>query len=154
MKLTGWRCWCAVMALCASATPAAAQDTRAAILAAEQAEKFAHLRPYTPNKAEVIAADIQKRLFSTPEGVYPWFDSVYGGGGFTLGAGYRTFYGDRSFLDVRGLYSTKAYRLFEVATDSPGHARGRLDFRASAGWRDATRVAYYGLSGDDTPDAE
>jgi hypothetical protein len=154
VNLTGWRCWCAAIALSASAAPAPAQDTRAAVIAAEQAAKVAALEPYTPNKAEVIAADVQKRLFSTPEGLYPWFDSVYSGGGFTLGAGYRTFYGDRTFLDMRGLFSAKGYKLIEVAADSPGHARGHLDFQASGGWRDATRVAYYGLSGDDTPDAQ
>jgi hypothetical protein len=154
VNLTGRRCWCAAIALCALATPAAAQETRAAIIEAAQSEKLAQTRPYTPNKAERIAADVQKRLFGTPEGLYPWFDSVYSGGGFTLGAGYRTFYGDRTFLDVRGLFSAKAYKLFEVATDSLGHARGRIDYHASGGWRDATDVAYHGLAGDDVPDVE
>ena len=154
MKPTDWRCWCAVIALCAPVTPAVAQETRTAVIEAAQADKLAHTRPYTPNRAEEIAADIQKRLFGTPQGLYPWFDSVYSGGGFTLGAGYRSFVGDRTFVDVRGLYSVKSYKLIEVATDSPGHAHGHLDLRASGGWRDATDVAYHGLSGDDVPDVD
>lgn len=153
MKLSRWRCWCAAIALCAPVA-ASAQDTRTAIIEAAQAKKLTESAPYTPNKAERIAADVQKRLFGTPQGLYPWFDSVYSGGGFTLGAGYRAFYGDRTFLDVRGLYSVKAYKLFEVATDSPGHARGHLDIRASGGWRDANDVSYHGLDGDDVPDAD
>jgi len=48
----------------------------------------------------------------------------------------------------------KSYKLFEAATDSPGHAHGHLDLRASGGWRDATDVAYYGLGIDTDADAE
>ena len=56
-----------------------------------------------------------------------YFASVYSGGGFTLGAGYRHFYGDRTLADVKGLYSVKNYKLLELSTDSWGHANGRLE---------------------------
>jgi len=42
--------------------------------------------------------------------LYPYFDSVYSGGGFTLGAGYRRYVGDYAFTEVRGLYSFKNYK--------------------------------------------
>src|SRR5690349_24566880 len=91
---------CGAIAVIAPAfLPAAAlaQDTtRAAEVAAAQAEKAQRLVPYEPGKAERIAADIQDRLLETPQGWYPYFDSVYSGGGFTAGAGYRRFIGDRT----------------------------------------------------------
>jgi hypothetical protein len=75
---------------------------------------------------------------------------VYSGGGFTLGGGYRQFYGDRTHWDLKGLYSLKNYKLIELSTDSWGHATGRLDLHGRVGWRDATQVAFYGL-GIDSP---
>ena len=88
---------------------------------------------------------MEREFLQDPNGLYPYFGSVYSGGGFTLGAGYRQFYGDRTHADLKGLYSLKNYKLFELSTDSWGHADGRLDLHARAGWRDATQVAFYGL---------
>src|SRR5262245_18844991 len=122
----------------------AGQETRAAAIAARQEEKARQLEPYTPNKAERIASEVKERLLDSPEGLYPWLESVYSGGGFTLGAGYRRFIGDRTFVDARGLYSGKSYKLAEVAIGAIDGPR-RFSARASGGWRDATEVAYYGL---------
>jgi hypothetical protein len=88
---------------------------------------------------------LTRGFIETPSGFYPSFGSVYGGGGFTLGAGYRRFYGDRALWNATGLYSVRSYKLVELSTQSPGHAKGRLDLFAQAGWRDATQVAFYGL---------
>lgn len=129
------------------ASPAAAQDpdTRVGQIAAEQARKAADLKPYQPSGAEKWAIALRREFLTLPSGFYPYFGSVYPGGGFTLGAGYRQFYGDRSHMDVKGLYSIRAYKLLEVSTDSWGHAAERLDLHARVGWRDATQVAFYGL---------
>jgi len=134
--------------------PAAAQETRAETIARAQAEKASKLAPYEPGAAERIAAAMKRQFVDTPSGFYPYFDSVYGGGGFTLGAGHRTFYGDRSFFDVRGLYSVKSYKLIEVVTQSLGLAHGRVNLRANGGFRDATQVSYFGVGGDTTTDGE
>jgi hypothetical protein len=143
-----------VLGLCLGVTllppPAWAQDTREAEWAAEQARKAAESREYEPSTAERWVTTIKHELLDLPSGVYPYFASVYSGGGFTLGAGYRQFYGDRSHWDVKGLYSLKNYKYIEASTDSWGHAQGRLDLHGRVGWRDATAVAYYGL-GIDTP---
>lgn len=124
---------------------AAAQESRAAEIAAEQARKAAELRPYEPGAAERWAVTLRREFLDEPAGVYPYFDSVYSGGGFTLGAGYRRFFGDRTHWDVKGLYSLKNYKLIELSTDSWGHSKGRLDLHGRVGWRDATQVAFYGL---------
>jgi hypothetical protein len=144
----------ALIALMLPAAMASAQDaTRAGIIAAAQADKARLLVPYTPSKAEQIAADMKGRLLDTPQGFYPWFDSVYSGGGFTGGAGYRRFFGDRTFWEARGLVSGRGYKLFEGVVDAMGDNGSPFDLRASAGWRDATQVAYYGLGNDTASDA-
>ena len=131
--------------LLAVAVPATlhGQDSRAERIAAEQARKAAELRPYEPGRVERAISAL--RLDRPPSGLYPFFDSVYSGGGFTLGAGYGQFTGDRTRWDLRGLYSVKNYKMIEVGTDSWGHAGNSLDLHARVGWRDATQVGYYGL---------
>jgi hypothetical protein len=128
-----------------------AQETRAAEIAAEQAKKSTETRPYEPSAAERWAVALRREFMTDPSGFYPYFDSVYSGGGFTLGAGFRQYLGDRTHADIKGLYSLKNYKFLELSTDSWGHAKGRLDLHGRVGWRDATQVAFYGL-GIDSPD--
>ena len=127
-----------------------AQDTREAEIAALQREKAAHLAPHRPHWAEELLLQARQTLVEQPSGFYPYFASVYSGGGFTLGEGYRHYTGDRTHWSIAGLYSIKGYKLIEASEVSPGHWSGRLDLRATAGWRDATQVAYHGL-GIDSP---
>ncbi len=124
---------------------ALAQDTREAVIAAAQAEKAAHPPLEAPSPAERVTERIQELLAPKASSVYPYFGSVWGGGGATLGAGYQRRYGDQAAWHVAGLYSLRNYKLLEVGTSSPGHVEGRLDLSALAGWRDATEVAFYGL---------
>jgi hypothetical protein len=128
-----------------------AQESREGVVAAAQAEKATRLAPYTPDGAERVVLRLKREFIDSPSGLYPLFASVYSGGGFTLGAGFRQFYGDRTFWDVKGLYSLKGYKLAELSTDSLGHAGGRLDLHARAGWRDATQVDFFGV-GNNTLD--
>ena len=130
---------------------AVAQETREAEIAAEQARKAAEVKTYEPSKAERWVVALRREFLGDPAGFYPYFGSVYSGGGFTLGAGYRQFYGDRTHWDAKGLYSFKNYKFLELSTDSWGHARGRVDLHGRVGWRDATQVAFYGL-GIDSPE--
>jgi hypothetical protein len=132
--------------------PVLAQDSRADLIAAEQAQKAAELKPYVPGAAEQWFIRLHREFIEQPSGLYPYFGSVYSGGGFTLGAGFRQYYGDRTHWDLKGLYSFKNYKLIELSTDSWGHAQGRLDLHGRAGWRDATQVAYYGLGFDTVVD--
>jgi len=143
----------AVILAAAYSDRCAAQDSRAAIITAQQEEKARAAAPYKPGGAERLLVGLDRTFLRDPNGFYPYFASVYSGGGFTLGAGYRRFYGDRTHADVKGLYSLKSYKLVEVSTDSWGHADGRLDLHARAGWRDATQVAFHGLGMDSPQDS-
>jgi hypothetical protein len=138
------------VAIGAQAGAAFAQDTRAAVIAAEQEKKAATLTPYVPSAAERWVVKLQREFMQEPNGLYPLFASVYSGGGITLGAGYRQFYGDRTHADLKGMYSAKGYKWLELSTDSWGHAKGRVDLHGRIGWRDATQVAFHGL-GMSTP---
>jgi hypothetical protein len=124
---------------------AAGGQTRFGEIAAEQARKAAESSPYVPSGAERWASAFRREFLNDPSGFYPYFASVYSGGGLTMGAGYRAFYGDRTHWDMKGLYSVKNYKFLELSTDSWSHSEGRFDVHARFGWRDATQVAYYGL---------
>jgi hypothetical protein len=145
--------WMAVTLVLVAGDEAIAQNLRGAVIEARQAEKANALAPYEPSGAERAVLLVQREFLQDPSGFYPLFASVYGGGGFTLGGGYRRFYGDRTHADVKGLYSIKGYKLVEVSTDSWGHADGRFGLHARAGWRDATQIAFNGLGMDSSPDA-
>jgi hypothetical protein len=146
----------ALVLLIVAAVPVAAdaQGTRAAEIADAQQKKAEAPDTYEPSTAERIATNMKRRFLENPNGFYPWLDSVYSGGGFTLGAGYRRFYGDRTFWDARGLLSVKEYKRAEFATNSVGIGPGRVDLRAVAGWRDATQVAFFGIGNDTRPEAK
>jgi hypothetical protein len=119
--------------------------TREETIAARQAEKTKVLRPPAPDKAEALVEKVEKLLLLDPSGLYPYFDSVYQGGGLTLGAGYRRFFGDNTFWNVQGLYSFTNYKLIEGGIVSKDHFNKKLNVSTRLGWRDATQVNFFGL---------
>ncbi len=129
-RLRPFGTWCLLVALGLVPASVEAQESREALIAAAQAEKAAKVTPYVPGGAEKLLLKLKREFLEQPSGFYPVFASVYSGGGFTLGAGYRQFYGDRTFWDVKGLYSLTSYKLVEVSTHSLGHAGGRLDLHS------------------------
>ena len=129
-----------------------AGDTRAGTVAVQQAEKSKTVKPPEPDKVEAYFRRVERIFLEDPSGFYPYFASVYHGGGLTLGAGYRKYYGDNTFWNIQGLYSFKNYKLIEAGTESKDHLNRRLSFGVKAGWRDATQVRYYGLGIKSSPD--
>jgi hypothetical protein len=119
--------------------------SRMDLISTQQAEKAKASRPHTMDRAEALVRRLESVLLVDPSGFFPYFDSVYQGGGLTLGAGYRQFYGDNTFWEVKGLYSLLNYKLVEGGTVSKDHFDKRLTLGARLGWRDATQVAYYGV---------
>jgi hypothetical protein len=139
-----------VCLLAAIAAPASGQSSRAELITQQEAAKAKKVAPHEPNKAEALVATVEDILLGNPSGFYPFFGSVWSGGGFTLGAGYRQFTGDNTFLDVKGLYSLSNYKYIETTAATLGLASGKVNVGAHLGWRDATQVAYYGV-GFETP---
>ena len=100
-RLRPFGAWCLLVALGLVPGSVEAQESREALIAAAQAEKAAKVTPYEPGGAEKLLVKLKKEFLEEPSGFYPVFASVYSGGGFTLGAGYRQFYGDRTFWDLK-----------------------------------------------------
>jgi hypothetical protein len=146
---------CVVALSLASGLPVWPQDTRDELIAQRQEQKSKDLRHPEPNKVEKLLTRMEEGgwiLSPSPRGFYPYFDSVYPGGGLTLGAGYRKYVADYAHVDARGLYSFKNYKLIEGLAGSPNHLRGRLDFQGRVGWRDATQIGFYGVGRDSKAD--
>jgi hypothetical protein len=144
--------WTLLICLVA-APPVAAQDTRAAEIARKQEEKAARLAPYQPSRVERFLNRLEESLVSPPSGPYPAFGSVYPGGGLTLGAGYRYFYGRRAVWDVTGLYSVRNFKQIEIGTRVPWNLAGRWTAGVRAGWLEAPELAYFGLGMDQPVEA-
>lgn len=140
----------AALAALLLATPVFGQERRADALAAEQARKAAEAPPFTPAPGERLVRMIENVLYGTPDGFYPYLASVYSGGGFTGGVGYRRYVGDSTFWDVKGLYSIKGYKLVEASAASLDLKDGRLALGARFGWRQATEVGFFGLGQETT----
>lgn len=136
-----------------TASAGRSQETRAGALAALQEDKSKNLKPYEPNKVELWVHKLETIYLLEPSGFYPYFGTVYSGGGLTGGAGYRKFYGDNSHWYVQGLYSVSNYKLAEGGTESRDHLNRKLDFGSRLGWRDATQVPFYGLGINSNHDA-
>ena len=141
---------CLAAAALSMAAPAWSQTSRTETIAAKQAEKAKELKARVPPGGERAFKWVKDELIDEPSGLYPYFGSVYSGGGFTVGAVYRRYYGDNTHWDAKVLQSIRNYRLFELSTDSWNHGGGRVDLHARAGWRDAPDVPFYGL-GIDSP---
>jgi hypothetical protein len=150
--------WVRVFALqvviAALAVPASGQDSREGSIIAEQAAKAQKVEPHKRHPAEELLLEVRQALIEQPSGFYPYFDSVYSGGGFTLGAGFRQYTGDRAHWNIAGLYSFKGYKLIRADAATPGLWSGRVDLRSTVGWRDATQVRYHGLGIDSPADMD
>ena len=139
-------------ALPAQVPTTADAPSREESIALQQAEKARKAEPPKPDKAEAWVRRAEEIFLLDPSGFFPAFESVYHGGGLTVGGGYRQFFGDNSFWQVKGLISVLNYKLVEGAAVSRGHLNQRLTFGTRLGWRDATQVAYYGLGMSSKPE--
>ena len=124
------------------------------MIAAEQAEKARHLGPGAPTHAEQIVTKVRDTFLQPRDGLYPYIDSVYGGGGFTLGAGFLRYYGDRSTVGpARAVLRQELQACRSDHDVSRATCAGGWRSMRAAGWRDATRVGYYGLGIETDADA-
>ena len=109
----------------ASAAPVSAQGSRADEIAAKEREKAANLSTYKPSRAEAFLVSLEENFASPPNGFYPELSSIYQGGGFTLGAGYRRFFASDAVWNARALYSIKNYKQLEIGARTPWFTNGR-----------------------------
>jgi len=129
-------------------------QTRADEIARQQQEKAASAEPDMANGAERFFEQFEdgKWFFVTPRGWYPVFGSIYPGGGFAAGAGYRHHVGYDSYVDASAMYSLSNYKLARIAGSTPNHWGDRVDLAGSLSWLDAPSVPFYGLGNDSSAD--
>jgi hypothetical protein len=158
--------WCRrrVLALAAPAAlvtlitaPLAAQtpdpDTRAGVIAEAEAAKATELHTYVPGKAEYYL-DYAEQILTTGLKWHPFFNNAYAGGGFTLGAGYRTFVSPYNTVDVRGSITFLGYKRIEGEFLAPRLFGRRGVLSVIGGWREATQVGFFGFGTNTAESAE
>jgi Omp85 superfamily domain len=139
-----------VLAICLAATSVHAQSARELETTCREVEETERQKPSLRTRVERLVKAVMVDT-SSKSGFYPQIDSVYAGGGFTPGVGYRGRSGDQIHWNVRGLYSIKNYKLVELTARLADVDRSlELDLRT--GWRDATQVGFYGLGMATVPD--
>src|SRR3712207_3902887 len=92
-------------ALVAVATPVAAPETRTQAIEQQVPEKAKALQPYTPGKIEramiyVEENNLLRRLSARPEGWYPRLGGLTTGSGFSIGPGYRNYFGRDGVFNI------------------------------------------------------
>ena len=155
MRLHGVMSVCAALAITCGVSPiveaqAPEPTTREAALQQEQAEKAKGLKPFVPNKIERLMDRFDNILANGTTGWHVFLENAYAGGGFAIGPGYTHHFNGYNFVDVRGSYSIKEYKLAEAEFVAPRMFHRRARVTVLGGWREATEVGFYGL-GTNTP---
>jgi hypothetical protein len=142
-------------ALVGSLTTAEGQETRSDTIHQAQADRQKQLTPPRANSVERALDRFEDwGLFrNAPRGVYPWFGSVYSGGGFAAGAGFRKPFADDGALNVFGGYSISAFARAEAELGLPTFAAGRARVSVVGRYIDAPDVRYFGV-GDSSQKAD
>ena len=135
---------------------AAAQETRAESIRQAQAEKQQALTPPQPNAAERFIERLEDwgLIAGAPRGVYPWFGSVYSGGGFAAGLGVRQPFADDGAFNVFGGYSIATFSRVQADLALPTFAANHARLTLSARYVNAPDVRYFGLGNDSLPEDE
>ena len=125
---------------------AAGQSTRAEVIQEAQAEKGKVLQPPRKNGVERTIEWLEEwgLIAGEPRGFYPWLGSVYPGGGFAGGLGYRKPFGDDGAVNVFGGYSVGTFSRAQVDVALPTFAAHRARLTLSGRYIDAPDVRYFG----------
>jgi hypothetical protein len=133
---------------------ASAQDTRADVIREEQAARQQQLRPPESNGVERLLDRLEDwgLITGAPRGFYPWFGSVYPGGGFAAGLGGRKAFGDDGSLNAFGAYSINTFARGQVDLALPTFVRNRARITLSGRYIDAPNVRHFGVGNESQQD--
>lgn len=145
-------CLCLVFGAPAWSSSARAQATRTAQIEQQQAEKATRLHPTEQSRTQALIRRIERSFQGPPRGWYPWFGSVYRGGLFALGPGYRVPFGDSGALDAQIAVSLKGYTFGRVILKAPAIADGRVKVTINADTLNANDVGFFGVGNETRED--
>lgn len=134
--------------------PAQALQSRAALIASQQAEKAKTLHPFEPGKAQRILERVQRlpAFGGTPSAFYPALGSAYRTGSFAAGVGYYNRFAETGIFNVLGLWSIRNYKLAEANLHLPELADEKIKIDAVARYLDAPKIPFYGVGNNSDPD--
>jgi hypothetical protein len=143
----------------ALASPALAQDTRAAQLARQRAEKATRLEPYAPKKLENLVLKVEegrlRRLIAPHNGFfveYGYHDKPVGSG-LGFGGGWRHDLLNRQARVVLEAGGTlRRYQMLRADFSLPRLADDRLELGVEGVYRKHPQEDFYGLGVDTTRD--
>jgi hypothetical protein len=138
------------VAIAAMALPASAQDSRAAEIAAEQAEKSRRLTPESTSRAEDTLEWLEGHI-TNPNTVYLTFGGLHPSARFAPGVAVRRAVG-HARLNAGVAYSSRGYKLAQTSLALPELAGNRLAVEARVRWTDATQVPFYGAGNESSKD--
>ena len=127
-----------------------AQETRAAAIADQVAQKASDAQPPKPGKIESALVKFEKTNAeggaNKKEGWYPKFGGLAPGAGIALGAGYRkALPWARARSELSASYSFRGYRRIDGSITVPELGGRPLELRAGVRYRDLPRERFYGL---------
>src|SRR3954468_4762807 len=133
-----------VIILTAITTPASAQESREAVLAAEREAKAQTVHPYVPDTIERRILMVEHFMTSQPP-IYTFIGGAFPGGGAALGPGVRARYAETGTFDAHAAWSVKNYKAVDAALKLPELHGGRIRVDLHGNWIDAPSVAFYGV---------
>lgn len=142
-----------------SAAPALAQDTRAAQLERERAEKAKHLKPYEPSKLEAFVIRAEegrlRRLISPHNGFFAEYGYTHKpvGSGIAFGGGWRhDLFNRQARLVLEAGASFRRYQMVRADFSLPRLAGGKLELGVEGVYRKQPQDDFYGLGPTTTKD--
>lgn len=144
-----------LLALLCDAVPALAQDTRAALLERERAEKAKNLRPHEPGRIEKILLKVDTEDPLTWIAPHNGFFAEYGyshkpvGSGVGFGGGFRhDLFDRRARVEFEGGWSFRNYQLLRADFSLPYLAGDRFEVGVEATYHHHPQEDFYGLGAD------
>jgi surface antigen Omp85-like protein len=141
------------------AAAAEAQDTRAAQLQRERANKATRLKPYEPSRLEAFVLQAEegrlRRLISPHNGFFVEYGYTYKpvGSGLALGGGWRhDLFDRRARLVLEAGGSLRKYELLRADFSLPRLADDHLELGVEATYRRQPQDDFYGLGPDTRKD--
>jgi len=138
------------LAFVLASTTAFGQDTRAGVIAEQQAEKAQRLEPNVARGAEKFL-DWVEGHFTNPNQFYVTFGGLYPSSGFGMGVAVRQAFGHARF-NAGVAYSLRGYKMAQASLDFPELAGEKLEIDTHVRWDDATQVPFYGIGNDTSAD--
>lgn len=137
------------------ASPAAAQETRAAQLQSERSAKATRLKPYEPGRLEKVILQVEegrlRRLIAPHNGFFVEYGYTYKpvGSGMAFGGGWRhDLFDRRTRFKFEAGGSLRGYRMLRADFALPRLADEHLELGVEGAYRKQPQDDFYGLGPD------